>query len=132
MRVNHSRVHLQAPVNHPRAHSQVPVDHHDASLNCYNTDEADEDNNASDNGKIRLRAARNSKSHGEAKPFHLGYYVGTCIDVLITACNNYRRYIHTKSPFLDRNLESLNEVHNILLEAITEFRDDGRELDDSK
>ena len=130
--VNRSCVCLQAPVDRPRVHSQVLVDCCDASSNRYNPDEADEDNNASNNGKTRLHAARNSKSHGEAKPFHLGYYVGTWVDVLVTSPNNYRKYIHTKSPFLDCNSESLNEVHNILLEAIPEFRNDGRELDDSK
>ena len=123
---------MQAPVNRPHVRLQVLVYHRNASPNRYNPDEADEDNNASDNGKTRLRAAQNLKSHGEAKPFCLGYYVGTWVDVLVTACNNYRKYIHTKSPFPDRNSESLNEVHNILLEAITEFRDDGRELDDSR
>ena len=52
--------------------------------------------------------------------------------MLVTACNNYRKYIHTENPFPDRNSESLNEVHNILLEASAEFKDDGSELDNSK
>ena len=106
--VEHSHVCLQAPVNCPCVHSQVPVDCCDASPNHYNPDKADEDNNASDNSKTRLHAAWNSKSHGEAKPFHLGYYVSTWVDMLVTAHNKYRKYIHTKSPFPDCNSESLN------------------------
>ena len=94
--VNCHHVHSQVPVDCSCVCSQVPVNHPDASPNCYNLDEADEDNNTSNNSKTKVHAAQNLKSHGEAKPFHLGYYASTWVDVLITAHNNYRKYIHTK------------------------------------
>ena len=51
------------------------------------------------------------------------------MDVLIAARNDYRKFLHTADPFPERNTDSLRDVHNILLDAICEFKETGGELD---
>jgi hypothetical protein len=83
----------------------------------------------SDNG-APSRAPRNSKSH-VAKPSQLGFYSGPWVDVLIYARNGYRKLIHTKEPFPERNLENLKVAQNTLLEAISEYMETDGRLDES-
>jgi hypothetical protein len=71
-------------------------------------------------GKTVNRAARNSVSQGDAKPSQLGYYHGAWVNVLISARNDYRKLVHTSTPFPERGPDTLKTVHNLLLEAIAD------------
>ena len=123
------------PSHVPDNHPQVPADPADEDrFHGFHTnagDSGDEDEgNASDHGNRKIRATRNSKSHGDAKPSQLGYYSGPWVTVLTNARNSYRKHIHTSDPFPERNLENLNDARNILLEAIGEYKDNGFDLDE--
>jgi hypothetical protein len=90
----------------------------------------DHDGDVSDNG-APSRAPRNSNSKSHVpKPSQLGFYSGTWVDVLIYARNGYRKLIHTKDPFPERNLENLQVAQNILLEAISDYIEINGRLDE--
>jgi hypothetical protein len=111
------------PVNHSQVsvnHSEVPADHSDNS-------EDEHEDNGTDGRKVR--AAQNSKTHGDAKPNQLGYYSGSWVDVLVAARNDYRRFLHITDPFPERNTDNLKDAHDALLEAIGQCIEMGCELD---
>ena len=120
---NHS---YNAPDDHSVPANRVPANFSQVS----DPDEADDEDNGNDNGGRKQRATRNSKSHGEPKPNQLGYYSGPWNDVLVNARHQYRKFIHTNDPFPERNLSSLKDVQDILLEAIAAHKEEGGELDE--
>ena len=134
--VDSSRVSVDGSRNHPQVPAdpqatEIPTDH---GASCVaNLDDSEDENNESDGCQRKSRAARNSKSRGETKPSQLGYYSGAWTDILITARNNYRKAIHTSTdPFPERSVDNLRDAHDLLLEAVGEFRDNGGELDDGQ
>ena len=94
-------------------------------------DNSDDESDTNDSQR-KPRAARNSKPQGETKPSQLGFYSGAWVGILITARNNYSNFIHTgDKPFPERTIDNLQDVHNFLMEAIGEFRENGGVLDES-
>jgi hypothetical protein len=111
----------------PVKHSQVSVDHSQVAAELSDSSEDDHEDNGTDGKKVR--AARHSKTHGDAKPNHLSYYSGSWVDVLVAARNDYRRFLHITDPFPERNKDNLKDAHDILLEVIGEHVEMGGELD---
>lgn len=141
----HSRV--PADRSHRSVVTGVPADrsHHSvvtgvpagrAHVDIANPEESwnnDDEDNISDNGgrTVTVRSARHSKSHGDPKSSQLNYYTGIWVDVLVDARNNYRKLIHTRTPFPERSVENLREAQNLLLEAIARYSENHPdELDD--
>ena len=76
-----------------------------------------------------VRAARHSKSTGELKPDTMAYYRGTPWSAILAQAKiKYRRHIALVHGFPDRD-EHLCDAHDILLEAIEEFKAEGGILD---
>ena len=132
--------HGTAEVTHECCHPAGKSHVHSSSQACtasydaldVNPEASDnEEDGDSSNGSVKItHTARNSKHRGEAKPSQLGFYAGPWIDILIIARNNYRKLIHTVDPFPERNTDSLKDAHNILLEAIAEYKDYGGKVDE--
>jgi hypothetical protein len=77
----------------------------------------------------QARAARHSKSNGEAKPDTMAYYKGTpWWAILMKAKIKYRRHIALNHGFPDRE-EHLCDARDILLEEIEEFKEGNGILD---
>jgi hypothetical protein len=87
--------------------------------------ESDDEDQDDDKG----RAARHSKSNGEAKPDTMAYYKGTPWWAILTKAKlKYRRHIALNHGFPDRD-EFLCDAHDILLEEIEEFKGENGILD---
>jgi hypothetical protein len=77
------------------------------------------------------RAARHSKSTGEAKPDTMVYYKGTPWCAILTQAKlKYRRHIALVHGFPERD-GHLSDARDILLEAIEEFKGENGILDES-
>ena len=87
--------------------------------------ESDDENQDKD----QARAARHSKSSGEAKPDTMAYYRDTHWWAILTKAKlKYRRHIALNHGFPDRD-EYLCDAHDILLEEIEEFKTENGILD---
>jgi hypothetical protein len=85
-----------------------------------------------DQDQDQARAARHSKSTGEVRPDTMAYYKGTPWWVILTNAKiKYRRHIALNHGFPDRE-EHLCDAHDILLEAIEDFKDENGFLDHSE
>ena len=82
--------------------------------------------------QVKTRAARHSKSTGEARPDTLKYYKGTSWNsVLENAKMKYRRHIALYHGFPDRDTD-LGDATKLIAEAIAEFEDNDGILDDGE
>lgn len=101
---------------------------HQASQNGKDNPGAQESDDE-DQGEDQARAARHSKSNGEAKSDTMAYYKGTpWWAILMKAKIKYRRHIALNHGFPDRE-EHLCDARDILLEEIEEFKEGNGILD---
>ena len=106
---------------------------HQANLKKHSQDNEHEEapQESDDEGHDQGRAARHSKSTGEAKPDTMAYYKGThWWAILKEAKITYRRHIALYHGFPDRD-EDLGDAHDILLEAIKDYQAENKIPDQS-
>ena len=114
--------------HHKKNHSNRPPDLAQlsaAALHQAKEHSQEDENNhqeSDDEDQDQAQAACHSKSTGELKPDTMTYYKGTSwYFILMQAKIKYRRHIALNHGFPDRD-EHLGAAHDILLEAIKEFK----------
>jgi hypothetical protein len=95
------------------------------------------DVSASDNGSDSDEPAMadmslGSKSRKEPTSSKLGFYHGHWVHILTSAKVQFRHFIHTSTPFPERNSYSLDHVHGYLLEAVARYLKTNKHADIDK
>lgn len=145
----HDRIQLTSSIQEEEAPRNVLAQHHQknrsnqppelarlsaAALQQVEDHSQEDENNPQESddeglGQDQARAARHSKSTGEAKPDTMAYYRGTPWWFILTQAKiKYRRHIALNHGFPDRD-EHLGDARDILLEAIGEYNDENGILD---
>ena len=119
--------------SHFKQHSRDPELDNDASdaeglaqPNGADHSATNEDESSDEEPVTKKRAARNSKGINiNAKPTQMQYYSGAWVDVLEAAKNHYHLYLYTATTdmFLERDVDSLHDAHDCLLEVIAQHED---------
>lgn len=105
---------------------------HQAEKHVQDDENNPQESDNEDQPEDHVRAARHSKSTGEAKPDTMAYYRGTSWWVVLTQAKiKYRRHIALNHGFPDRD-QHLGDAREILLEAIEEFKGENGILDQSR
>ena len=120
-----------------QSHTSTPS-HFPATAGQHGTDgsrsdsETDGESEGGDNAILpQARAKQNSKkSYRELHPHHLGFYSGAWYDALVDAKNRYRFFIHTQKPFPDRNINSLRDAQECLIDAVENYLQNGIQLNE--
>ena len=115
-----SKASHRQPVGHPINQDNLANEEIDDGSSDDADDEEDEDENQI-NG---LKRRRSRTMNNNIRPSQLRFYTGNWVDVLVSAKNNYRLFIHNEDPFPERSAASLEDARACLLDAVGKFKEE--------